>query len=178
MKVCLDVQYAADTAFAAAVVFDAWQDTDPVNQYTVRVGGIRAYEPGKFYLRELKPLMAAVQRIREPIDIYIIDAHCHLMSETDPGLGAYLHNAIGGRSSIIGVAKNRFRDSRQAVEVLRGKSKRPLYVTSIGIGRRDAAAALRAMAGSHRLPTMITLADRLAREATNAEMNLPHEASR
>jgi deoxyribonuclease V len=163
MKACLDVHYLTNTACAAAVIFNNWTDTTPLNRYTEFVQDNKAYEPGKFYLRELKPLMAVIEQIKEPIQIYLIDAYCYLSSGNEPGLGAYLYAATGGRSAIIGVAKNRFRDTHHATEVVRGNSKRPLYVTSIGLSQEEAAALVSVMAGEFRIPTLLKAVDQLAR---------------
>ena len=164
MLACLDVHYFEGEARAAAVVFNEWRDAQWVNQYSVMVQTVEAYRPGKFYLRELKPLLAAIERIGEPVETYIVDAYCYLSPDEEPGLGAYLYAEIHGRSSIIGVAKNRFRHSRHAMEVLRGHSRRPLYVTSIGLSREDAASCIAAMSGEFRIPTLLKAADQLARK--------------
>ena len=163
MIVCLDVHYTGDAARAAAVVFRDWPDTEPTNRYSVLVPGNAAYQSGKFYLRELKPLMTVIERISEPVNVYVIDAYCHLSPNQEPGMGAYLHKAIEGRACIVGVAKNRFRSAKQAIEVFRGNSKRPLYITSIGMSREEAAARISAMSGKFRIPTLLKMVDELAR---------------
>jgi deoxyribonuclease V len=164
MIACLDVHYFTDTARAAAIVSSDWTDTRPANQYAVLVHGNEMYEPGKFYLRELKPLMAVIGLIREPISIYVIDAYCYLSSDHKPGLGTYLYGVIGQKSAITGVAKNRFRYSQHATEVFRGGSKRPLYVTSVGLSQEEAASRISAMSGKFRIPTLLKMAHQMARE--------------
>jgi deoxyribonuclease V len=62
----------------------------------------------------------------------------------------------------VGVAKTRFQ-SAAAVEVLRGRSKRPLFVTAAGLPATDAAAQVAAMHGPTRIPTLVARADQLAR---------------
>lgn len=168
MNACLDVHYLPHAACAAAIIFNAWADAKPLNQYTVVVQGYEAYEPGKFYLRELKPLMAVIEQIKEPIQVYLIDAYCYLSPEHEPGLGARLYAAIDGRSAIIGVAKNRFKRSHHAAEVFRGRSKRPLYVTSIGLSQEEAASRISAMSGEFRIPTLLKFADQSARKSAAA----------
>jgi deoxyribonuclease V len=49
------------------------------------------------------------------------------------------------------------------VEVLRGASKAPLYVSAVGIAADDAATAVRAMHGPHRIPTLLARVDAIAR---------------
>jgi len=163
MVACLDVHYTGDEARAAAVVFSNWPDAEPADRYSVLVPEDAAYQPGKFYLRELKPLMTVIERISEPIDVYVIDAYCYLSPDQKPGLGAYLYRAIEGRACIVGVAKNRFRSAKQAIELLRGNSKRALYITSIGMSREEAASCISVMSGKFRIPTLLKMADELAR---------------
>ena len=78
-------------------------------------------------------------------------------------MGAHLYRAIEGKASIVGVAKNRFRSAKQAIEVFRGLSKRPLYITSVGMSEEKAASCIAAMSGKYRIPTLLKLADELAR---------------
>lgn len=164
MIACLDVHYEEKICRAAAVVSEHWTATAPIDSYATTVEVSGPYQAGQFYLRELAPLLAVVKQITRPIDVFVLDAYCYLDDDGSPGLGAYFHQAIGSRAVVIGVAKNRFRDSSHAEELFRGGSSRPLMVTSIGIGSRQAAEKIASMAGKHRLPTMIKAADRLARD--------------
>jgi deoxyribonuclease V len=66
---------------------------------------------------------------------------------------------------VIGVAKTAFHASRLAVPVLRGESRRPLLVTTVGVEVHDAAACIQRMHGPSRLPTLLKRVDRLCREA-------------
>ena len=50
-----------------------------------------------------------------------------------------------------------------AVLVFRGQSSRPLYVTAAGLTAAEAAVTVGEMAGRHRVPDALKLADRLAR---------------
>ena len=171
MKACFDVHYDDHGAAAAALVFDQWQDAEPVDQYSVRLSEIGEYEPGKFYLRELKPLAAVIEKISQPIDTFIIDAYCYLDGDQAPGLGFYLYESLRKRFSevpelkVIGVAKNPFRGSDHAQPVLRGDSTRPLWITSIGVDPVDAAAQIRSMDGEFRMPTLLRKVDQDCRAA-------------
>ena len=53
--------------------------------------------------------------------------------------------------------------SAEAIEVVRGSSAKPLYITAAGITSEAAAAHVRAMHGPFRIPTLIALADALCR---------------
>jgi len=61
------------------------------------------------------------------------------------------------------VAKSRFAGTPVETEVLRGKSKRPLYVTSPGITLETAKGLIRNMHCRDRLPTLLTAVDRACR---------------
>lgn len=164
MIACFDVHYFGDLACAAAILIERWQDNVAVARYCVECKDVAPYRPGQFYQRELQPLAAAIAAIEEPVEHFVIDAYCHLSADLSPGLGAHLFKTLQEGSAVIGVAKNNFRDTSHAVEVFRGDSQRPLYVTSIGMEYEDAAKHIESMAGSHRNPTMLNEVDRLCRE--------------
>lgn len=171
--VALDVDYRADAsgvehAMAAAIVFDAWSDRAPRFECATRVEGVKPYVPGRFFERELPCLLAAIEAVKAKgfaIDGVVVDAYVWL-AERKPGLGAHLWTALGERVAVVGVAKTPF-DGAELVqsEVLRGQSKKPLFVTSAGIERSVAAAGVKAMDGEHRVPTLLARVDRLCREA-------------
>lgn len=96
-------------------------------------------------------------------DILLIDGYCDLSADGEPGLGARLFEQLPYSPIIVGVAKNRFKDTRHAEEVYRGDSSRPLFVTSIGIAKEEAAEKVAAMHGKYRMPTMLKAVDSLAR---------------
>jgi len=153
----VDVHYTGDRARAACVVAD-WTSSAPHAEHVVRVAGIAPYVPGHFYLRELPPIRA-VLAVAGAVDVVVIDGFVWL-GPGRPGLGGHLHDAIA--LPVVGVAKNPFRGAKP-IEVLRGSSKKPLYVTAAGIDPRAAAAHVRKMHGAHRLPTLIRRADELSR---------------
>ena len=45
------------------------------------------------------------------------------------------------------------------IEVIRGQSNKPLYVTSLGIELTKAAQDIKSMAGKHRMPDLLTYLD-------------------
>jgi hypothetical protein len=47
--------------------------------------------------------------------------------------------------------------------VCRGKSRRPLFVSAIGMRPSEAASRIKEMAGPHRIPGMLNLADQLTK---------------
>lgn len=163
MKVALDVHYGDDCAAAAAVCFDDWTADEPIAEHTALTRGLRAYEPGNFFQRELPPLIAALELLQTPPSLLIVDAYVWLGHDR-PGLGWHLHRALDRRVAVVGVAKNPFAGNLTAVELTRGQSKRPLFITAVGVDLEASVAGVRSMAGDHRLPTLLSRADRLARE--------------
>ncbi len=163
MIVCLDVDYREDHAVVGCVGFDRWTDEAPALERAVRVARAPgAYQPGAFYLRELPYLLEALAQLPGRPDAIVIDGYVWL-GDDRPGLGARLHEALGARTPVIGVAKRRFEGAR-AVEVRRGTSAQPLFLTAVGTSAADAARHVGAMHGPHRIPTLLKRADRLARE--------------
>ena len=163
MIACFDVHYEKDLAIAAAIVFNHWSDESIVDHFVVRCKSGGRYQAGSFYQRELGPLLEVIRQFEEPIHTYVIDAYCHLSADGSPGLGARLHQELSNEIQVIGVAKNRFRDTSHAIEVLRGESDRPLFVSSIGIDYQAAANHIQSMSGEHRIPNLLKSVDRLAR---------------
>lgn len=165
MLVAVDVDYRATEAVAACVGFRVWSDPAPAVELVVRVAGpAAAYQPGAFFRRELPAVLAAIRRLTVPPAIIVVDGFVWLGPGV-PGLGARLHDALGGRVAVVGVAKRPFAGaSADARAILRGASLDPLYVTAIGTSPDDAATGVRAMHGAHRLPTLLKRADQLARQ--------------
>lgn len=163
MILCIDVHYNQNSATAAAITATKWPAESPCEQFQVQVADVGDYQPGSFYLRELKPITEVIKLIQVPVQYFVIDAYCHLSESGTPGLGHHLHATLPNDSVVIGVAKNRYRDTTHAVELCRGNSTRPLYITSIGVDYRQAAKHIEAMAGEHRMPTLLKLVDRLSR---------------
>lgn len=162
----LDVDYqdAQDLARVGFLAFKEWTAPAPFDEGYRLHRGLAPYEPGRFYLRELPCLRPTVDELRRrhPITTIVVDGYVDL-SPGRPGLGRHLYEAFEGGVEVVGVAKNAF-SSGAAVEVLRGQSERPLYVTATFDPAR-AADGVRAMAGPHRLPQLLRRVDQLARGA-------------
>jgi deoxyribonuclease V len=162
MLVCVDVHYEDPAAVAAAVLFHRWTDAQPAAEVTERIAAVLPYEPGFFFRREL-PCIEAVLRTAavEPACV-VIDGYVWLGPER-PGLGAHLFGSLGARVPVVGVAKSEFEGATGAVEVLRGESRQPLFVTAAGIDPAVAADHIRSMSGPHRIPTLLKRVDQLCR---------------
>ena len=162
MIIATDVKYdeEAGTASAVAGAFRAWEDPVLAADYIADIGAIEEYVPGSFYRRELPCLRAVLAMIAEPVDAIIVDGHVWLGER--PGLGHHLWADLGGSCPVIGVAKSRFHTGG-AVPVCRGESKRPLYVSAIGMSAEEAVAHVQHMHGPHRMPTLLKAVDELTR---------------
>ncbi len=175
MIVAVDVDYRESEAVAACVAFAKWTDGAASFERVVRVPGApAAYVPGMFYLRELPCVLAALKGVFA--DVVVVDGYV-MLTMGKLGLGGHLHEAI--HKPIVGVAKNEFRGavgdppkagaaSSYAERIVRGGSKKPLFVTAAGMSAKDAAAAVRSMHGPHRIPTLLARADHLCRERISA----------
>lgn len=118
--------------------------------------------PGEFYKRELPCLLQVYAQIREETNIIIIDGYV-MLGEEKKGLGGYLYEALDKKIPIIGVAKTYFKNCVHYTEVYRGKSSRPLYVSSIGLDLDFSAALIRNLQGPYRIPTVLKAVDHLTR---------------
>src|SRR5262249_48773023 len=112
MIACVDVDYREAGAVAACIAFPNWEDERAVEEAVIAIDDVQPYQPGEFFRRELPCLLAVLQAIRARPDIVIVDGYVWLGEEGEPGLGAYLHEALGKQTGVIGVAKTRFLRAR------------------------------------------------------------------
>jgi deoxyribonuclease V len=163
MKAALDVRYEPDRAVAAGVVFKEWLDSEPSETLSAIGHKPERYRAGRFYERELPYLLSVLRQTDRQFDTIIIDGYVHLRPEVGIGLGVHLFNSLSYSPAVIGVAKNPLRLADQFVPVLRGKSRKPLYVSAMGCALGSAAHLIKRMYGPHRIPTMLKIADQHAR---------------
>jgi deoxyribonuclease V len=157
---------APSTRAKAAVVTAADPAFDVVLlERTMLVADVPPYQPGRFYLRELRPVRTVLASLGDQVllSLIVVDGYVDLDPDGRPGLGALVHDEFG--APVIGVAKSAFRSATHAIPVLRGSSARPLFVTAAGMPRAAAAELVRAMAGPFRLPDALRRVDALARGA-------------
>ena len=158
------MDYRDGLAVAAGVWFRGWAAGAAEREATAVIREVADYTPGEFYRREL-PCLLAVLAGGPPPDIGVVDGYAWLglaHGAGRPGLGAYLYEALGRRVPVVGVAKTRFA-SAEAVPVVRGGSRSPLWVTAAGVDPAEAAGRVAAMAGPYRVPALLRRADHLAR---------------
>jgi deoxyribonuclease V len=163
MILAVDVHYPQEGARVAGVTFADWQACKPEQEWVTRVSSVAGYEPGQFYRRELPCILELLKHVHPLPECIVIDGYVYLGRDEKPGLGKYLHDTLEGKCVIIGVAKRRFEGTPLEVELFRGKSRRPLYVTAAGINQAEARRLIMEMCGESRLPALLKRVDQLCR---------------
>jgi deoxyribonuclease V len=163
MNAILDVHYSGKHATAACVIFEDWTDAVALCTAKKTIETPGEYVPGRFFERELPCLLSILEDVRTRFETIVIDGYVHLEAPPQLGLGVQLARSIPYRASVIGVAKSPFRRVGRFVEVYRGRSRRPLFVSATGMSLAKAARLVGTMHGPHRLPTLIREADRICR---------------
>ncbi|MFK7971962.1 MAG: endonuclease V [Bacteroidia bacterium] len=159
MILAFDAYYTDSFSRIACVQFESWDSPKPDEVYVAKYGIMEEYTPGEFYKREL-PLITKMLSSFElsSVQAIIIDGYVYLDGEGRKGLGAYLYEAVEERLPVIGVAKTFF-EGNAGIEVLRGKSKKPLFVTSEGLPQSVAAGLIQNMHGAYRIPDILRILD-------------------
>ena len=164
MILAVDVHYQNDNAVIAGVAFEKWSADRVRASYISSVSEVSPYAPGFFYRRELPCILALLSEHQLVPDTIIIDGYVYLDGRSLPGLGRHLYDALQHRVSIIGVAKKPYRGITDQHKVFRGHSRNPLYVTTVGMRLDAAKRRIENMHGKYRIPSLLKLADRLARQ--------------
>ncbi len=99
------------------------------------------------------------------MEAIIIDGHIYVDNDRKYGLGGHLYEALDKKIPIIGMAKTSFQSNTETVvEILRGESKNPLFVSAIGLKKEVAANHIKNMFGDYRLPYLLKLMDQITKE--------------
>ena len=165
MKLAACVHYHGDGALAAAVAFDEWDAAEASRTFTSRVAQVDQPPRGKPDLRALPCLLQLLQEHALKPDVILIDQPVHLDAAETPGLGRSLYDALGGQTPIIGASSKSMPGMPAQFEVFREEEARPLIVTCVGIDLGAAKVRVRTMHGKRRIPTLLKLAARIARDA-------------
>lgn len=167
MILAIDVYYYDNRAKAVGVLFE-WDDTAPRQTIIAFVDGVAEYVPGEFYKRELPCIEALLQKIgTDFLDAVIVDGHIYTDNNWSYGLGGKTFELLGKRIPVIGVAKTGFHTNKDTViEVLRGESKNPLYVSAVGIDTLFAAHKIRNMQGPYRIPDILKTLDMVTKDGS------------
>ena len=163
MIIAVDAAYGDQFAFVAGVVFDKWDDDRPGDIVTRSVSGFDKYVPGEFYRRELTGILELLKDHRIRPDCIVVDGYVYLDGLSKAGLGKHLYDALEGKVSVIGVAKAEFKGIPDDFMIYRGRSRKPLYVTSAGVEAEQAKRWVMAMKGPYRRPKLLRLVDQVCR---------------
>lgn len=166
MKLALAVHFEGDGARAAAVAFDDGASPEPTRTFVTTIAHAEKKPArGELDLRELPCLLQLLREHALAPELLLIDGFVHLDAQETPGLGQHLFHALGGRTPVIGLAKSAAPGLPAQFEVHREEEVRPLLVTCAGIDLGAAKARVRGMHGRKRVPTLMKLAARLAKNA-------------
>jgi deoxyribonuclease V len=165
MKLAVKVQWVGDAAMAAAVAFEAWDAPEATKTYTTRIAQADKPARGAPDLRELTCVLQLLREHALTPELIVIDGFVHLDGDGTPGPGWHLHQALGGAVAVIGISKKAIPGGPAQFEVVREEESAPLTVTCVGIDIGAAKARLRTMHGRRRVPTLLKLVNRIARNA-------------
>lgn len=161
MKLAVDAYYVGSKAKVVGVLFENFSDEKPIKTISKAVGDVAPYESGSFYKRELPCIVSLLQDLDvRDISLIVIDGFVYLDDEGGYGLGGHLYEHLERRVQIVGVAKSPFKGSCKLVrEICRGESKRPLFVSAVGIDLDEAARLVKRMSGEFRMPGLLKILD-------------------
>ncbi|MEM1120641.1 MAG: endonuclease V [Bacteroidota bacterium] len=163
MILAFDTYYFDDKAKTVCLTFEDWSDTAPQNIYEETIIGIAAYESGSFYKRELPCILSLLKNVKtavNSVEAIIIDGFVVLDDQNKLGLGGYLFHELGATIPIVGVAKSEFHSNNKNVkELFRGTSKKPLFISALGMDLETAFERIKSMSGNFRMPTLLQILD-------------------
>ena len=163
MKLLVAVQVDGEQANAAAVAFDAWDAPEATKTYFTHVAQVGKAVRGELDLRELPCVMQLLAEHKLEPELVLIEGFVYLDADDTPGLGQRLFEALGGKVPVVGLSKKSLPELSSQFEVMREDETPPLIVTSVGLDIGAAKVRVRSMHGRKRVPTLMKLAARLAK---------------
>lgn len=169
MILAVDVCYHGKTGYAISMTFKSWEDDQPFDIKYAEIKNVKAYVPGEFYKRELPCLRAVLRKNNlKMVKTILVDGYVVLDNNGKPGLGGHLYKALKGKIPVIGIAKNPFYSNTINVrKIYRGKSQKPLYITTSGTELDEAVSNVGKMKGNYRIPDLLRLLNRLTKEISD-----------
>ncbi len=165
MKLAIDLHFDSVGASVAALAFDEWDAAEPSRSFTSRIQHVEKAVRGELDLRALPCFLQLLREHALAAELIVINGLVHLDAQETPGLGRHLYHALGGSCPIIGVAKTAPAGMPEQFEVQREEETRPLIITCVGIDLGASKARVRGMHGRKRVPTLLKLAARLAKNS-------------
>jgi deoxyribonuclease V len=102
-----------------------------------------------------------MDQITAPIELIIVDSCVQL--DDRPGLVQHVFDHFHEVIRVIGVAETSFQNARN-VEILRGFTAAPLFITAVGYGIKQAGTQVQAVHGRHHIPKLLKRVDQKARK--------------
>lgn len=169
MNLVFDTFYFnGDKANTICLAFENWDAEVADFEFSEIKTGVSEYIPGAFYKRELPCILSLLEKIKTQInDIsgIVIDGFVYLDDDFKAGLGKNLFDSLDRKIPVIGVAKTNFATVQKLkMELNRGESKSPLYISSVGIEIEKAFDLIKKMHGNYRIPTLLKKVDTLTRQ--------------
>lgn len=165
MVVIIDADYNEETRMGhvAGVVADNILAEKEECILTAIVHDIEDYIPGQFYRRELQSVEAIIKQMNlSEIDLIVVDGYADSGTE-EHALGTFVFDKY--HIPVIGIGKNKYeRCILDNLEVYRGESQKPLFVTSKGMDNEKAKELVKNMSGKYRFPYFVKFADNRARD--------------
>lgn len=161
MILAFDSYYTPSQAKTVCIKLESWTTSSIKEMLFEIIDQVEPYEAGAFYKRELPGILSLLKQIDlRDVEVIIVDGFVFLDDEDKEGLGAHLYKKLNRSVPVVGVAKNSFQgNTKNVVEVYRGQSKKPLFVTSVGIDLHTASLHIQNMAGANRMPEVLKLLD-------------------
>jgi deoxyribonuclease V len=165
MILSFDTYYFENKAKTVCLAFEDWTTSDKFEVYAEIMEDVEEYIPGEFYRRELPCILSLFRKIEyHNIEAIVVDGFVYLNDEHKLGLGGHLYHSLKGSIPVIGVAKTNFASiEKNKRALIRGKSKNPLFITSIGLDNDKAVEHIKSMAGDYRIPTLLKYLDTLTK---------------
>ena len=159
MKFAVDAYYTGNKAKVVGVLFENFSDEKPLKIISKIVDDVAPYDSGSFYKRELPCIVSFLQDLDvRDISLIVIDGFVYLNDDGRYGLGGHLCERLEHRAQIVGVAKSPFKGSCKLVrEICRGESKRPLFVSAVGMDIDEATRLVKGMSGEFRMPNLLKI---------------------
>lgn len=175
LKLAVDSYYYSESdCYTVGVVFDNWKSDTPKMTKSVHTRHFDNYIPGNFYKRELPGILDILKEFNiNDIDTIIIDGYCWLNDREKglvKGLGMYLNDALSvdyPDIDIIGVGKTLYGKRSTSIynEIIRGKAKKPLFITDCRLTNNETAGMkIKSMTGKFRIPYMLKYLDDRTKE--------------
>lgn len=159
----VDVHYKKESAVTALVEFTDFLSCSITRSFIQECKITAPYIPGKFYLRELPCILNILEKADRSYKRIVIDGFVFLRKPVCYGLGGYLARALDYQTTVIGVAKSYFNLADKFVEVKRGRSYKPLYVSAFNLKPEEAGLIIKNMYGNYRIPYILKITDQLSK---------------